>query len=68
MTRLTDSSGALLKLRMSDFDARGVALRQIAARFEIEIHKKFAIAAACLVFVIIGAPVALRFPRAAWAW
>lgn len=63
VTRLTDSSGALLKLRMSDFDARGVALRQIAARFEIEIHKKFAIAAACLVFVIIGAPVALRFPR-----
>ena len=35
----------------------------MAARYQIEIHKKFAIAAACLVFVVIGAPVALRFPR-----
>ena len=62
-SRMTDSSGAMLKLRLSDLDARGVALRQMAARFQIEIHKKFAIAAACVVFVIIGAPVALRFPR-----
>jgi lipopolysaccharide export system permease protein len=46
-----------------DLDARRVALRQMAARYQIEIHKKFAIAAACLVFVLIGAPVALRFPR-----
>jgi len=36
---------------------------QLAARYEIEIHKKFALAAACLVFVLVGAPVALRFPR-----
>jgi lipopolysaccharide export system permease protein len=27
------------------------------------VHKKFALATACLVFVLIGAPVALRFPR-----
>jgi hypothetical protein len=31
--------------------------------FEIEIHKKFSLAAACLIFVILGAPIALRFPR-----
>ncbi|MDQ2888923.1 MAG: LptF/LptG family permease [Gemmatimonadota bacterium] len=30
---------------------------------EIEIHKKFALAVACLVFVMLGAPIALRFPR-----
>jgi lipopolysaccharide export system permease protein len=29
----------------------------------VEIHKKFALAVACVVFVLIGAPVALRFPR-----
>jgi lipopolysaccharide export system permease protein len=32
-------------------------------RFEIEINKKFALAAACLIFVMLGAPLALRFPR-----
>jgi lipopolysaccharide export system permease protein len=31
---------------------------------EVEIHKKFALAVACFVFVLLGAPVALRFPRA----
>jgi len=30
---------------------------------EVEIEKKFAIAAACVIFVLLGAPVALRFPR-----
>ncbi|MFI5244781.1 MAG: LptF/LptG family permease, partial [Gemmatimonadales bacterium] len=29
----------------------------------VEIEKKFAIAAACVIFVLLGAPVALRFPR-----
>lgn len=29
----------------------------------MEIHKKHSLAAACLVFVLIGAPVAARFPR-----
>lgn len=61
--RLADTSGARLRIRLADFDARQIALRQMAARYQIEIHKKFAIAAACLVFVLIGAPVALRFPR-----
>jgi lipopolysaccharide export system permease protein len=30
---------------------------------EVEIEKKFAIASACMIFVLLGAPVALRFPR-----
>ena len=33
------------------------------AKFNIEIHKKFALAVACFVFVLLGAPIALRFPR-----
>jgi lipopolysaccharide export system permease protein len=31
--------------------------------YQIEIHKKFSLAAACLIFVVLGAPIALRFPR-----
>jgi len=61
--RPADTSGMALRLRLADFDARLTSVRQMAARYQIEIHKKFAIAAACLVFVLIGAPVALRFPR-----
>ena len=29
----------------------------------MEIHKKYAISFACIVFVLIGAPLAVRFPR-----
>jgi lipopolysaccharide export system permease protein len=38
------------------------ALRNINA-YEVEIQKKFALAAACFIFVLLGAPIALRFPR-----
>src|SRR6266513_2291941 len=33
------------------------------ATYEVEIHKKYAIATACLVFALVGVPVALRFQR-----
>ena len=32
-------------------------------RYEIEINKKFSLAAACLIFCIVAPPIALRFPR-----
>ena len=32
-------------------------------RYEIEIHKKFSLALACLIFCIVAPPLALRFPR-----
>jgi lipopolysaccharide export system permease protein len=32
-------------------------------RYRVEIEKKFSIAVACVVFVLLGAPIALRFPR-----
>ena len=44
------------RLRLSD------AIHSINL-YEVEIHKKFALAAACFVFVLLGAPIALRFPR-----
>jgi len=37
--------------------------RQRAATYEVEIQKKYAIAAACFVFALVGAPVALWFHR-----
>ncbi|NIR58319.1 MAG: LptF/LptG family permease, partial [Gammaproteobacteria bacterium] len=33
------------------------------AVYLVEFHKKYAVPAACIVFVLIGVPVALRFPR-----
>jgi len=44
--------------------ARGAALAQSINRYRVEIHKKWAIAVACLVFVLLGPPLALRFPTA----
>jgi len=32
-------------------------------RYTVEYHKKFAIPFACIVFVLVGAPIAVRFPR-----
>ena len=32
-------------------------------QYLVEVHKKWAISAACIVFVIVGVPMALRFPR-----
>tara|TARA_B000000460_G_C21224234_1_gene267833 strand:- start:125 stop:502 length:378 start_codon:yes stop_codon:yes gene_type:complete len=32
-------------------------------QYKVEIHKKYAIAFACIVFVLLGAPLAIRFPR-----
>jgi lipopolysaccharide export system permease protein len=37
---------------------------QEAKRYEVEIWKKYSIPAACIVFVLIGAPIAVRYRRA----
>jgi lipopolysaccharide export system permease protein len=60
---MADSAGTSIRVELQRVDARRRVLQQQVASYAIEIHKKFAIAAACLVFVLIGAPVALRFPR-----
>jgi lipopolysaccharide export system permease protein len=43
--------------------ARDGAARSRRASIMVEVHKKWAISAACLVFVLVGVPIALRFPR-----
>jgi lipopolysaccharide export system permease protein len=45
-----------LRIRLDD------SAQQMNA-YGVEIHKKFALAVACFVFVLLGAPIALRFPR-----
>ena len=44
-------------------EQRRVAARQREVMYEVEIQKKYAIAAACLIFALVGAPAALRFQR-----
>ncbi|HYK83251.1 MAG TPA: LptF/LptG family permease [Gemmatimonadales bacterium] len=44
-------------------DQRRRAAREREAMYEVEIHKKYSIAAACLIFALVGVPVALRFQR-----
>lgn len=43
--------------------ARAWSAQQRMNELRVEWHKKFAIPFACLVFVLIGAPLAVRFPR-----
>lgn len=40
-----------------------LAQREVLDGLSVEIHKKFALSFACLVFVLFGPPIALRFPR-----
>ena len=42
---------------------RLMALESASDQFRVEIHKKYAIAFACIVFVLMGAPLGIRFPR-----
>ncbi len=42
---------------------RNTQARTRAARNMIEMHKKYALSFACIVFVILGIPIALKFPR-----
>ena len=44
-------------------EARITGTGQRAAIYMVEVHKKWAISAACIVFVLLGVPIALRFPR-----
>ena len=44
-------------------EARSRSLNYQIREYQVEIHKKYSIAVATLVFVLIGVPLALRFPR-----
>jgi lipopolysaccharide export system permease protein len=52
-----------IAMEVSDAKLRLDDARHWRNRYGVEIQKKFSLAAACIVFVLVGAPIALRFPR-----
>lgn len=48
--------------RYSSYRMQLAAARSQANRYRVEIQKKYSIPAACIVFVLLGAPIALRYP------
>jgi lipopolysaccharide export system permease protein len=62
-------SGGLREPPLSNWSLTATALdrgrdaERRAARYAVEVHKKWAISMACISFVIIGIVLALRFPR-----
>lgn len=62
----TDRSMTVRELREAARTVRASGRADAAARaaaFEVEIQKKFALAASCIVLALAGAAIALRFPR-----
>jgi len=57
--RLTRTTAADVRTKVTQAEN----LERSASALRVEIHKKFSIAFACLVFVLLGAPIAVRFPR-----
>jgi lipopolysaccharide export system permease protein len=57
------SDSAAMKARLAEAKLRLDMAQLSRNRYDIEIHKKFSLAAACLIFVLVGAPIAVRFPR-----
>jgi lipopolysaccharide export system permease protein len=55
--------GAAMTARTAEAKLRLDLATHSRNRYEIEIHKKFSLAAACLIFVMVAAPLAVRFPR-----
>lgn len=58
-----DRTGQQLRSQLNQLRSRRTTSLQHAATYQVEIHKKYTLAVSCIVFVLIGAPVALRFPR-----
>ncbi len=63
ITELQPQEDQMQKARVSEARLRLEIAQRARNRYDIEIHKKFSLAAACLIFVLIGAPIAVRFPR-----
>lgn len=60
------TTGTMPRARISEvrsLENRARSHRTRAVAYLTEVHKKYAIAAACVVFVLIGVPTAMRFPR-----
>ncbi len=56
-------AAAMIAGRIDGARARRDDARTTVNAYATEVQKKFALAVACMVFVLLGAPIALRFPR-----
>jgi lipopolysaccharide export system permease protein len=61
-TVLANKVGAV-PVDMFELEQREESLSGQINSYKVEWHKKFAIPFACIIFVLIGAPIAVRFPR-----
>ncbi|HUF66529.1 MAG TPA: LptF/LptG family permease [Gemmatimonadaceae bacterium] len=61
--QLLDDTRVVLVPQIEDARLRLGDNYRLMSLYGVEIHKKLALAVACLVFVLLGAPIALRFPR-----
>jgi lipopolysaccharide export system permease protein len=57
-----DSIGPSQNIELQDAKMRIEQARHEHNRYGVEIQKKFSLAVACIVLVLVGAPLALRFP------
>jgi lipopolysaccharide export system permease protein len=61
--RTVEADARRLMVQLQTAQQRAEHLRAGINEYSVEYHKKFAIPFACIVFVLIGAPLAVRFPR-----
>lgn len=59
----TDAAVRRAAMDMRMIENRATSAQQRINQYKVEYHKKFAIPFACIVFVVLGAPLAVRFPR-----
>ena len=59
----TQDTTTVYQAALSAAQQQLLAQREVLDGLAVEIHKKFALSFACLVFVLFGPPIALRFPR-----
>ena len=58
-----NTNDPMMHSRRQEINSRIDQAKRDRNRYDVEIQKKFSLAAACVIFVLIGAPIALRFPR-----
>jgi lipopolysaccharide export system permease protein len=59
----TQDTTTVYQAALSAAQQQLLAQREVLDGLSVEIHKNFALSFACLVFVLFGPPIALRFPR-----
>jgi lipopolysaccharide export system permease protein len=50
-------------IELATLESQEALYQRQVNRYRVEYHKKYAIPVACIIFVILGAPLAVRFPR-----